>query len=234
LSLSIAKSRRDEKKESLMPGVRSIVRQIKDRWKRWKYESNPRKFWERRGAKDNFQEYPQDMLMKQRAFFIGQFSKLEFSSALEVGCGHGRVLRFLRERLDEPGLILGVDFARPQLLKARASLGDRCHLVQASALSLPFKDNAIDLVYSVDMLLHIPPHNVREALQEIIRVSAKYVMCAEGIYTHFNMYGLDFRREYETLGLKTIKYETDPYPVLRPKRNQFVVLEKALPTSAPG
>jgi len=166
------------------------------------------------------------MLDEQGAFFTEQLSDLAFQSALEVGCGHGRILRYTSQRLKESGLILGVDFARPQLLKAQASLGDRCHFVQATALSLPFRNNAFDLVYSVDVLMHIPPDHVRKALMENIRVSAKYVLCAEGIYTHFNMFGLDFRKEYELLGLKTIRYVTNPYRVLRPKPIQFVLMEK--------
>ncbi len=215
-----------EREGSVVQVVRSITKRVKDRWKRWKYESNPRKFWEKRGAKENFQEYPPDMLREQGGFFLEQLAGIEFGSALEVGCGHGRILKYTRQRMKDSGLLVGVDFGRPQLLKAQAALGNQCRLLQANALRLPFRDNAFDLVYSVDVLMHIPPDHVREALSENIRVSARYVLCAEGIYTHFNMFGLDFRKEYEALGLKTIKYVTDPYRVLRPKPIQFVIMEK--------
>jgi hypothetical protein len=40
------------------------------------------------------------------------------------------------------------------------------------------------------------------------------------------MFGLDFRKEYEALSLKTIECVNNPYRVLRPKPIQFVIMEK--------
>ena len=166
-----------------MNPVNIFAKYLWARWKSFKYVRNPRKFWERRGAKDNFQEYPLDMLNEQGAFFLGQLSGLQFRSALEVGCGHGRMLKYTCQRLAGNGRVIGIDFGRPQLEKAQLALRGQCGLAQASALDLPFRDNTFDLVYSVDVLMHIPPDRVRSALGEIIRVSARYVLCAEGIYT---------------------------------------------------
>jgi ubiquinone/menaquinone biosynthesis C-methylase UbiE len=165
------------------------------------------------------------MLHKEGVFFSEQLSKLQFTSALEVGCGHGRMLRYTIQN-NGSRFIVGLDFGYPQLKKAQLALAGQCHLVQASALDLPFADNTFDLVYCVGVLMHIPPSSVQKTLSETVRVSRKYVLFAEGIYNHFNMFGLDFRKEYEAVGLKTLSCVLKPFQGLRPKPVQFAVMEK--------
>lgn len=203
-----------------------VVDAVSARWKLFKYLRNPRGFWEKRGAKDDFEKYPPDIQAEQVDFLTREFSPLGATSALEIGCGYGRILNVTRSCLNDPFIIVGIDFARPQLEKARAFLGGGCRLVQATATELPFADNTFELVYSIGVLMHIPPTKIKEALRETIRVSGRYVALAEGVYKHFHMFGLDFCKEYEALGLKTVKCVMNPYRVLRPKPIQFVVMEK--------
>lgn len=217
--------------ESVGQAIRSFARYLGYEWKRWKYVSNPRNFWERRGSKANFETYPVDIMAEQTDFFQQKFTRLQVSSALEIGCGYGRILKLNSQCQPQSALIVGMDFARPQLEKAKLFVGNRCRLIQASAAALPFEDNAFELVYTIGVLMHIPPRNVQRALLETIRVSKRYVVFAEGIYRHFNMFGLDFRKEFEALGLKTKECVDVSFRVLRPKPIQFVIMEKERPIS---
>jgi SAM-dependent methyltransferase len=76
------------------------------------------------------------------------------SSVLEVGCGSGRFLKYL---VDKVGTLVGVDpskaiFASDNLL----GKNDKVILVKASANDLPFPDESFDFVYSIGVLHHIP------------------------------------------------------------------------------
>lgn len=165
-------------------------------------------------------------MAEQADFFQRKLSSLQVSSALEIGCGYGRILKLTSQCQPRSTLIVGMDFARPQLEKAKIFIENRCCFIQASATDLPFRDDAFELVYSIGVLMHIPPRNIRMALLETMRVSKRYVMFAEGICRHFNMFGLDFRKEYEALGLRTKECVDVPYRVLRPKPIQFAIMQK--------
>src|SRR5205807_8736753 len=78
------------------------------------------------------------------------------TSILEIGCGYGKQIRALRDRLDAP--IVGVDFSASQLQRARAYLDglEGIALVMASGQALPFRDQAFDLVLTSAVILHNP------------------------------------------------------------------------------
>lgn len=214
-----------------MNSVGFLANFLRARWKSFRYIRDPRGFWEQRGAKDDFEKYPAGIYAEQVDFLSRKISSLGAGSALEIGCGYGRILRVARNSVEDPGLVVGVDFGHPQLEKAKAFLGNHSPcLIQATASDLPFKDRSFELVYSIGVLMHIPPASIHKALSEVIRVSRRYVLFSEGIYKHFNMFGLDFRRQFGSLGLRTLECVHDPYRVLRPKPMQFAIMEKAEPT----
>jgi len=89
---------------------------------------------------------------------------------LDIGCGGGQLAIDLK-KTDEGLDVTGLDLSISQLRRARSrDAGARAglHLVQASALELPFPDEAFDLVYSVDCLKHWPDKN--KGLRECIRL----------------------------------------------------------------
>lgn len=47
------------------------------------------------------------------------------------------------------------------------------------AFNLPLSDNAIDLVFTSGVLIHIHPDKLGKAADEIVRVAGKYVLCLE-------------------------------------------------------
>jgi SAM-dependent methyltransferase len=91
------------------------------------------------------------------------------TSALDVGCSTGWAVR----RLGELGLrASGVDVAATAVRRGRAA-GLDLHV--ASATSLPFDDDAFELVLSTDCFEHLHPDDVEAAVAEAVRVSSDWL-----------------------------------------------------------
>lgn len=75
----------------------------------------------------------------------------------------------------------GVDLNRGALgtLRGDPTLAGRARVAQARAEHLPFADGAMDLVFTCGVLIHVPPECLADACREIVRVSGRYVLCAE-------------------------------------------------------
>ena len=87
---------------------------------------------------------------------------------LEIGCGVGAQLYFLRQRY--PGAwLVGLDHSQEQLDTAASWLpGDRLELVRGRAEELPWESGSFDLVCIYWVLEHLPMPEV--VLQEVDRV----------------------------------------------------------------
>ncbi|ELY88154.1 type 11 methyltransferase [Natrialba hulunbeirensis JCM 10989] len=63
-------------------------------------------------------------------------------TVVEMGCGTGANLPYLREQVGPEGTVIGVDFTRPVLKRARAMIADRgyenVHVVRGDATQSPF------------------------------------------------------------------------------------------------
>jgi ubiquinone/menaquinone biosynthesis C-methylase UbiE len=82
---------------------------------------------------------------------------------LEAGCGTGLLLA---EAARVGRSAIGLDLSAGMLTRAR----DRgLPVVQASLTQIPLPDGAVDLVYSMKVLAHVPP--IRQAVAELARVT---------------------------------------------------------------
>jgi ubiquinone/menaquinone biosynthesis C-methylase UbiE/uncharacterized protein YbaR (Trm112 family) len=98
-------------------------------------------------------------------------------TALDVGCGTGAFLEFLRRSASWAGHYVGIDVSRGMLAHAARRLGvsgedrsSRVHLAQADACRLPFADDSFDVVYARGLLHHLPDpsagiHEIRRVLK---------------------------------------------------------------------
>ncbi|MCU0567419.1 MAG: methyltransferase domain-containing protein [Oculatellaceae cyanobacterium Prado106] len=92
---------------------------------------------------------------------------------LDIACGTGRTLRFLRGAFPDASLY-GVDLSPAYLRKANQLLseipGTLPQLLQANAEDLPYRDNYFHGVSSVFMFHELPPEARQRVIEECYRV----------------------------------------------------------------
>jgi pseudaminic acid biosynthesis-associated methylase len=113
----------------------------------------------------------------RRPFWEARLGRLGFGSALEVGCNVGANTRWLAELLGAAN-VAGVDVNEQALATAREAVPG-ADLRVASARSLPFADASFDIVFTTGVLIHQPPGELDQVMDEIVRCSSRYVLCGE-------------------------------------------------------
>lgn len=144
---------------------------------------DPARYWRARGRQyiDEFERHDQEtatVFDQQERLLLDSLSKLLITSALELGCGFGRILKllsdnFLLRRLE------GVDVSPDQILHAKEFVScPRVHF-EVGDITAPLKyhDGEFDLVLTCEVLMHIP--EPLPVLREMLRVSGRYVVNLE-------------------------------------------------------
>lgn len=90
------------------------------------------------------------------------------STILDAGCGNGTVTNQLTPRWD----VVGCDISESAVKHVRASA------LVADLCAIPFADRHFDLTLSSDVIEHLPDAIYAQALAEIARVSARYILVA--------------------------------------------------------
>ena len=75
--------------------------------------------------------------------------------AVDLGCGTGRALPFLREAVGADGLVIGVD-ATPEMLNEARAAGGAATLVLADVTQLPVRAGCVDSIFAAGLLTHVP------------------------------------------------------------------------------
>ncbi len=99
---------------------------------------------------------------------------------LEIGCNVGMNLEALTRTVGS-ARVFGVDLNEHALrtLTATPSLAGRARVVLGEGQRLPFADGSVDLAFTCGVLIHVHPDELLEVCGEIVRVSRRYVLCAE-------------------------------------------------------
>lgn len=108
--------------------------------------------------------------------------------ACEVGCNVGWNLEYLRRLGVEELYAVEPQTYAVQRARARNPLFNVLH---GTAFDLPFRDNFFDLAFTSGVLIHISPESVGNALDEIYRVSRRYIVAIE--------YGMPKQEDQEVL-----------------------------------
>ncbi|MBI1978613.1 MAG: class I SAM-dependent methyltransferase [Candidatus Aenigmarchaeota archaeon] len=207
----------------LLNNIRKYRNAIAKRTIRKIIKFNPEKYWTKRG-KVYYNWYNGLSEMEKRGYLanekllLGALKTLEFKSILEVGCGFGRILKLVNNNF-ELEKIVGIDLSNDQIENAKNYIGDKkVELHQGSIYKLDFPDRSFDLVFTSEVLMHVPPDKIREAMKELLRVSKRHVLnmeffkkdfkgnLAEHNWTH------DYPRIYKEIGhnvKKSVKIEDD-------------------------
>lgn len=97
---------------------------------------------------------------------------LEIKSILEVGCNVANQLRCLQSMGYEQ--LYGIELQSYAVEKAK-EITKGIHIIQGSAFDILFKNNYFDLVFTSGVLIHISPNDIGTILDEIYRVSGRYI-----------------------------------------------------------
>ena len=104
-------------------------------------------------------------------------------SVLEIGCAAGPNLRRLREKLPSIQLV-GIDINKQAISTAnkyfRSVNDDKVNLFVKRADQLAdFRDKSFDVVFSLAVLLYIPPDSINQVVADMIRLSRNGVVLIE-------------------------------------------------------
>tara|TARA_R110002096_G_scaffold161998_2_gene329022 strand:- start:476 stop:1897 length:1422 start_codon:yes stop_codon:yes gene_type:complete len=121
-------------------------------------------------------------------------------TVLDLPCGTGRLLPFLR---DHGHLVAQGDgaFAMLEQADARGMRGEL--LVQANALQIPFGDACVDGVVMFRFLHHLPPEAAKNAIAEACRVARRFVVVS--FFHPCSMHHLQ-RRTRQLLGTPATRF----------------------------
>lgn len=92
---------------------------------------------------------------------------------LDIGCGTGALLQTLSSRVNFVTPPIGVDLSRTLLRQGNAAFGrgdSHPELLRASGLSLPFPDEAFDIVTCAHVVKHLDDDGLLEFMREMRRV----------------------------------------------------------------
>ncbi len=114
---------------------------------------------------------------------LAQTTSPKQSKVLDLACGTGRTLRFIRAALPKAALY-GVDLSPAYLRKANQLLseipGELPQLMQANGEKLPYLDNYFDGITSVFLFHELPPEARQQVIEECFRVTkpgGTFIIC---------------------------------------------------------
>ncbi len=171
-----------------------------------------------------------DELNKEILSFLPKNLKI-----LEVGSNVGFQLASLK-RFGFSHLY-GIEIQRECVDKSK-KLWEGIDIIEASGFDIPFKDNFFDLVFTNNVLIHISPNDIDIVLNEMHRVSSKYLYGFEYYSEKYesveyrNHNDLLWKTDFENLFLKKFpnlkSIFSKKYPCLNFKGNKdkAYILEK--------
>jgi pseudaminic acid biosynthesis-associated methylase len=145
--------------------------------------SDPKSAWSGAfGAEYTARNIASDEALRDRALMwarIGQaFHDEPPRSILEVGCNLGINLRVLPRLFGATlSAIEPNPAAREILIRDGVLPPERLHAGFGDAIPIP--DGSVELAFTSGVLIHVEPERLPATMDEIHRVSSKYVMCAE-------------------------------------------------------
>lgn len=107
-----------------------------------------------------------DKWTQQKIDVIKSIIPEDVASIADIGCGNGMITRNMGEKY----FLVGIDRSLTALKYVHFSK------INADVTHLPLKDNCIDLALSSEVLEHLPGKTLDDAIQELKRISKKYIL----------------------------------------------------------
>lgn len=194
---------------------------------RRRYAGNPRAYWLVRGrvylADEAHLLGPGGPSAAQERYLARRLAALAPASALEVGCGYGRLLHGIATHLPVLRLV-GVDFSLSQLQRARR-YAPVAPVLCADGLALPFTDRSFDLVYTAGVMMHVPPAHDTAVRRELLRVARRYVAHVEDETSYEHAWARDHAAPYRRWGHTILLEEWVPVVLDPGQRLRLVIID---------
>jgi len=140
-----------------------------------------------------FGNFVQNMVNFYRALSIKIF--LNPKNCLDVGCGTGRLVHYLRRLGVEA---YGIEISKYALEVAAKEV--KPYLKYGDIVKIPYPNNSFDLVLTFDVLEHLERSKIKKAVEETVRVSRKWIL--HKIYTVENLWiNLFHRKDFSHLSV---------------------------------
>ncbi len=120
---------------------------------------------ERYRSKEMWNNYDKSGQIQQKVKLILDYIPEEVVSILDIGCGNGIITNELGGKFQ----VCGVDISEEALKQVKGET------IVASADSIPVENNTWDMVFSSEMLEHLPDDVLDKTMDEIKRIARKYV-----------------------------------------------------------
>jgi ubiquinone/menaquinone biosynthesis C-methylase UbiE len=180
-------------------------------------------YWNTRG-KEYYDEFIASKHVKYEVFFqdmlVAELEKIKFRSFFEAGCGFGWNIKRIKQEFPHTR-VGGIDYSEFQLLNSRNYLPhEKGAVVRGDASQMGFRNNAFDVGFSLGVFMNIHPDYIGDAIDEMIRVSRKYVIHLEWDQENTtpslkerrsfktNIVSHDYRALYKERGKNVLKFAT--------------------------
>jgi len=104
-------------------------------------------------------------LLKEKVKFVLNYIPDDVSSIIDIGCGNGIITNQLAERY----FVMGVDASKEALSFVKTKK------LHSSSAKINVDDHSFDLVFSSELLEHLPENNLVETVNEFKRINKKYI-----------------------------------------------------------
>jgi pseudaminic acid biosynthesis-associated methylase len=124
-----------------------------------------------------FRDWKLDYGKKAFRRMLGNF---KIDSILEIGSNTGLNLRYLTSLTGDSVELYAVEPNKKAFSILCTEKNIRLKKAwNTSAFEIPLPDSSIDMVFTSGVLIHISPNDLKQATDEIVRVSKRYILCIE-------------------------------------------------------
>lgn len=137
----------------------------------------PLETWEGEFGRAYTDRNVQDPQLRLSAFAT-MLEGTEIRRILEVGCNRGHNLVTLNLLLGAKADVVGIE-PNPYALSLARAASDQTSALLGRADDIPFRDGYFDLVFTAGVLIHVAEDDLGRCLDEIFRVSGRYILAVE-------------------------------------------------------
>lgn len=155
-------------------------------------------------------------------------ASLRVQNVLEVGCNCGNDLKLFPQEFD----VSGIDSNESAIRKATQNLPYFKFKV-GSITELPFEDSSFDFVFTRNVLNYIDDSNMEKSVNELFRVSRKYILNVESFLENeiqiqdifIPTWGRNMYKRWSNFKVKIIS-NVDMHEEIDPKKSKFTLVRK--------